>query len=60
MNKKSEREEKVYHSIIEIEKDFLPRTYQEKIEEERKEDAGEFGADLAKEFLEDIRHQLAK
>ena len=50
---------KVYHSILEIEKEFFPKFHEEKIKEKRRNDPKTFGSDLAKEFLESIRRQLS-
>lgn len=60
MQSERSQEERVFYSTAEIEKEFFPRAYKEKIEEERYKDPGEFGSDLAIEFLERIRRQLLK
>jgi hypothetical protein len=58
--KRRNKQEKVYHSIMEIEEEFLPESYKERVKKERQKIPGTFGSDLAKEFLEDIRRQLTK
>ncbi|MBU7042969.1 MAG: hypothetical protein HXS47_05195 [Theionarchaea archaeon] len=55
MNKKGK---KAFRSIIEIEQEFLPRAYQEKIEEEKLKEPGALGTELAKKFLEEMKQQL--
>lgn len=60
MSRRSEQKKNVYCSILEIEKEFFPKSYEERIKEERSKEPGTFGYDLAMEFIEDVRRQLAK
>ena len=59
MERKSEQEEKIYRSITEIEKEFFPKSYKERIKEGKSKKPGTFGSNLAMEFLEDVRRKLA-
>ena len=52
-------DKKIYHSTLEIEKEFLPKSYENRIKEERYNNPKTFGSDLAEEFLESIRSQLS-
>ncbi|KYK27558.1 MAG: hypothetical protein HXS48_23145 [Theionarchaea archaeon] len=60
MKKTNSQEEKVYYSVAEIEREFLPKFYREKVEREREKEPGSFGSELAMKFLENVKHQLAK
>jgi hypothetical protein len=57
MNQRDDQE-KGFRSVLEIEKEFLPRSYHEKIEQERLKEPGAFGSELAKKFLEEMKQQL--
>lgn len=52
--------EKIYHSILEIKRDFFLRAYKEKLDEERLKEPGAFGSELAREFLEKMKQELEK
>jgi hypothetical protein len=43
-------DKKVYHSTLEIEKEFLPKSYEKKIREERHNNPKTFGSDLAEQL----------
>jgi hypothetical protein len=60
MQSEKKQKEKVFYSTVEIEKKYFPRSYKEKIEEERYKNPGEFGYDLATEFLESLKRELMK
>jgi len=60
MKKKNRKKEKVFCSLAEIEKDYLPNSYRKTIGEETHKKPGDFGSELAMDFLEDIRRRLIK
>lgn len=64
MRKENRQKNKVYRSMVEIERDFFPILYKERLEKERlekeKSKPGAFGIELATELLENIRQQLTK
>jgi hypothetical protein len=60
MKQKSNQEEKVYHTMVEFEKEFFPNAYEKKLAEKRSKDPKSFGAVLAMELLENIRRQLSQ
>ena len=57
MNEKNDQA-RIYRSIIEIEQEFLPRSYNEKIEQEKLKEPGAFGLELTRKFLEEMKRQL--
>ncbi|MDE0688066.1 MAG: hypothetical protein OXI61_07870 [Candidatus Poribacteria bacterium] len=52
--------EKVYRSMTEFKKHFLPEAYKKELEEERRRDSKNLGAGLIKEFLENIKQELRR
>jgi hypothetical protein len=59
MMKKDMRRKRVFRSMREFEKQFLPKTLKKKLAEKPK-DAQALGVSLAKESLEKVSGQLAK
>jgi hypothetical protein len=57
MNEKDDKV-KVFRSVIEVEQEFLPRSYNEKIEQENLKEPGAFGSELARKILEEMKRQL--
>jgi len=55
-NKKGKQ---AFHSMMEFEKEYFPKSFEQKIEEKPK-DARALGSSLAKESLDKIRTRLAK
>jgi len=55
MNKSRKR---VFRSITEFEKEFLPDSYKKRIENDENDDPEAFGAKVAAELLENIRRKL--
>ena len=55
----SRKEKHVFHSIMEFEKEYFPKSFEKKMEEKPK-DARALGSTLAKESLDKIRTRLAK
>ena len=55
-NKKGKQ---AFHSMMEFEKEYFPKSFEQKIEEKPK-DARALGSRLAKESLDKIRTRLAK
>ncbi len=51
---------KIYCSMIEIEKEFFPALYRERIQERKDKDPSSFGTELATEILKSIKQELAK
>jgi len=60
MEKKKKRDRKIYYSMKEFEKEFLPHSYEEKLAENRSKEPSVFGTGLASELLKSIRQQLMK
>ena len=60
MKKKDRKDEKVYYSMIEFEKKFLPNLFKKKLEEKRSKDPHVSGTGLVADLLDDVRRQLAK
>ncbi len=56
--KKGEKRERVFHSIIEVEREFLPRSFEERMSKEP-EDTPTMGISLVEESLDKIRERLA-
>lgn len=56
----AKKNKKIYHSMTEFEKEFFPNSHQEKIKKEQEKKPGAFGAELATEFLEDVKRKLSK
>ena len=57
--KKSSKKKQVFRSMIEFEKKYFPKSYEQKMTEKRK-DARALGISLAEESLNKIRARLAK
>ncbi len=57
MNRKKEKEQ-IYHSIVEIERIFFPKSFEERMMK-KSEGSQALGASLAKESLDKIKKQLA-
>jgi len=55
---KKKKGQKVYRSIIEIEKNFFPISYKKKLVERRSKKPEIFGANLITELLEVSKQQL--
>lgn len=53
------KEMRVFHSIVEFEKEYFPKSFEQKMEE-KPTDARALGSNLAKESLDKIRTRLAK
>ena len=53
------KEMHIFHSIMKFEKEYFPKSFEQKIEEKPK-DARALGSSLAKESLDKIRTRLAK
>jgi len=61
MSKNNARGQKIYHSMAEIEKDFFPSLYEERMERKREsESPEETGTRIVSEILEAIREELNK
>lgn len=60
MEKSRKKEEKIYRSMAEVEKDFFPALHEERLVRMRDEDPRGFGIRLAAESLANIGKQLAK
>ena len=58
MNKNGKRKQ-IYRSMKEFEKEFLPKSFKERMAE-KPTDAQALGVSLAKESLEKIRRRLAR
>lgn len=58
MGKINSKKKKIFRSIAEFEKEFFPNSYGKKIKEEK--ELSTFGAELATEFLENIKSKLSK
>jgi hypothetical protein len=57
MSRKKEKE-RIYHSIVEIERNFFPKSFKERMIK-KPEGSQALGASLAKESLDKIKKQLA-
>ena len=55
----SMKEKQAFHSIMEFEKEYFPKSFKKKMEE-KPTDARALGSSLAKESLDKIRTRLAK
>ena len=53
------KEMHIFHSIMKFEKEYFPKSFEQKMEEKPK-DARALGSRLAKESLDKIRTRLAK
>ena len=60
MKEKKTKEEKIYRSADEFEKDAFPLSYGTKIKDKKEIVPGSFGSELAREFLSKIRQNLSK
>ena len=60
MEKGNKGGKRVFHSMIEFEREFFPVSHKEKIDEEKSKNPDIYGTGLAIELLESIRQQLAK
>lgn len=62
MTQRAKKNKKTYHSMMELEKEFFPNSHQAQIKEEKEQEKkpGAFGAELATEFLEDVKRKLSK
>jgi len=60
MEKRNKERTRIYRSMMEIEREFFPILYKERLEEKKSKEPGAFGSQLATELLESIRQQLAK
>ena len=60
MERKKKRDRKVFYSMKEFEKEFIPHSHEEKLAEDRSKDPIVFGTGLASELLKSIRQQLMK
>jgi hypothetical protein len=58
MSRKKEKE-RIYHSIVEIERNFFPKSFEERIMK-KPENSQALGINLAKESLDKIKRQIAK
>jgi len=58
--KKAKKNNKVYYSMTEFEKEFFPNAFQSEIKKEQEEKPGAFGTELANEFLEGVKRKLSK
>ncbi|MHC4268746.1 MAG: hypothetical protein ACYSTS_09790 [Planctomycetota bacterium] len=58
MNRKKEKN-RIYHSIVEIEKNFFPKSFEERMLK-KPEGSQALGVSLAKESLDKIKQLLAE
>lgn len=58
MSRKKEKE-RIYHSIVEIERNFFPKSFEERMIK-KSENSQALGINLAKESLDKIKRQIAK
>jgi hypothetical protein len=52
--------EKIYRSMREIEKEFLPESYKKKLEEKKKKNSSISGTGLVTELLEGIKQEMTE
>ena len=60
MGKKIRQTENVFHSMMEFEKKFFPKSHEEKLAQRRSKEPGTFGTGLAVDLLDGIRQELTK
>jgi len=58
MRTKSKKTKKSFYSLTDIEKEFFPNSFKEKIREEKEEEPGFFGTNLAIDFLKKVEKEL--
>lgn len=60
MKSKNKGNGKVYRSMIEFEKEFLPDSYEERLRRRETKETGVSGTGLVTELLKGIKQELAK
>ncbi len=58
MKTKNKQQKKIFCSLIEIEKEFLPNSYKKKSQEQKEKEPGYFGETLAIDLLKRVEREL--
>ena len=60
MAERNKSGEKIYRSSVEFQRTFFPKSYPEKLAQERSKEPGSFGIKLAIELMDSVRQELRK